>query len=84
MSSILSAGGLADFSPVRRKPGRTSRHLEGGTSRLASGGEPDDAQQGAFSRKQLLKMDSAFVDAMKRAIARGLELQPGERRERAA
>jgi len=81
----ISAGGLADFFPAHRKRGKTSHHLNGGGSRLVSApSERDDAQEGAFSRKQLLRMDAAFVAAMKGAIARGLELQPGERRERAA
>jgi hypothetical protein len=73
----ISAFGLGDFFPVHRKPGQASRYVGGGSSKLASGGEPDDAQQGGWPRSVLLKMDAKFVAAMTRAIARGLERRPG-------
>jgi len=72
----ISAFGLGDFSPAHRKPGQASRYVGGGASKLASGGEPDDAQQGGWSRSALLKMDAKFVAAMERAIKRGLERRP--------
>jgi hypothetical protein len=75
MSSI-PAGGLGDFSPTHRKIGRTSRYVDGGTSKLASGGEPEDAQQGAWLRKDLLKMDAKFCAAVERAFRLGLERRP--------
>jgi hypothetical protein len=80
----ISADGLGMFVPSHRKPGRTSRHLEGGSSRLASGGEPEDAQQGGWPRKDLLKMNDRFVAAVELAIAAGKERRPGEGRARAA
>ena len=73
----ISSTGLGSFFPAARKRGQTSFHLNGRGSRLASApSEPDDAQQGAFSRKQLMRMDAAFVAAMSRAIARGHERPP--------
>jgi hypothetical protein len=84
MSSI-SAGGLGDFSPVRRKTGRISFHLEGGGSKLASEPfAPDDVIAGQWSRERLIKMNARFCAAMVKAIERGLERRPGEGRERAA
>jgi hypothetical protein len=76
MSSI-SAGGLGDFTPARRKPGQASHHLNGRGSKLASAAtEPDDRIIGEWSRKRLLKMDQKFCSAVARAIARGLERRP--------
>ena len=37
---------------------------------------PGDEQVGEYSRKRLMRMDAAFVAAMTRAIARGLERRP--------
>jgi hypothetical protein len=80
----ISAFGLGDFTPVRRQPGQPARYTNGGSSKLASGGEPDDAIVGGWSRKDLLKMNDCFVAAMELAIAAGKERRPGEGRARAA
>jgi len=72
----VSTTGLGSFFPTPKKRGQASLYVGGGSSKLASGGEPDDAQQGAFSRKQLMRMNDRFVAAMERAIARGLEVAP--------
>jgi hypothetical protein len=72
MSSI-SAGGLGDFTPARRKPGQPSRYVNGGSSKLAAATEPDDRLVGEWSRERLIKMDAKFCAAMTRAIERGLE-----------
>jgi hypothetical protein len=44
---------------------------------------PGDEQVGQYSRQQLIRMDSDFVAAMERAIARGFERSP-QQDERAA
>jgi hypothetical protein len=80
----ISADGLGMFAPSHRRPGRTSRHLEGGSSKLASLSEPGDEVVGGWSRADLLKMDGRFVAAMELAIAAGKERLPGEGRARAA
>jgi hypothetical protein len=48
--------------------------------------EVGDEREGAWTRTALLKMDTAFVAAVERAIKRGLERPPEEqgRRSRAA
>ena len=73
----VSTTGLGSFFPTPKKRGQASLYVGGGSSKLASGGEPDDAQQGGWPRSVLLKMDAKFVAAMTRAIARGLERRPG-------
>jgi hypothetical protein len=73
----VSSLGLGSFFPTPRKPGQASRYLNGGGSLLARAPtEPDDAQQGEWPRKKLLKMDAEFCAAMERAISRGLERPP--------
>jgi len=71
MSSIPSA--------AASKRGQPSRYLNGGASLLVrrprNPGE-NLAQVGAWTREQLVRMDSDFVTAMERAFARGRERRP--------
>jgi len=56
------------------KRGQPSRYLNGGTNALMGGpNKPSNEQNGGWTRKQLMEMDSDFIAAMERAIARGLE-----------
>jgi len=56
------------------KRGQPSRYLNGGTNALMGGpNKPGNEQNDGWTRKQLMEMDSDFIAAMERAIARGLE-----------
>jgi hypothetical protein len=56
------------------KRGQLSWHLIGSGSALVRAPyEPGDEQQGEWSRKQLLRMNTNFTTAMERAFKRGTE-----------
>ena len=69
------------MSDDQRRPGRPSLN---GQSLLARAPCAPDDGIGPYTREQLARMDSEFVAAMERAIARGLERRPEERPARAA
>jgi hypothetical protein len=58
----------------RREDGR--RRLRHNTK--IADAEPGDEVVGEYTRARLIRMDSAFVAAMKHAISRGLEQRPGQ------
>jgi hypothetical protein len=55
--------------------GGKSKYLNGGVSLLLSRApiEPDDRQNGCWSRAELERMNTDFCAAVERAIAQGLE-----------
>jgi hypothetical protein len=54
--------------------GSKSKYLNGGGSQL-SDLPPIEADEGGWSREELIRMDAAFCAAMSRAITQGLELR---------
>lgn len=62
-----------------------SLYFEGRGKSASAEAVPGDEIVGGWRREDLLRMNAHFVDAMQRAIARGLERRPdGEAPKRAA
>jgi hypothetical protein len=58
----------------KRRRGRPSRYLNGGTNALMRApSAPGDELQGGWTREQLLRMDDRYVAAVEAAIRLGLE-----------
>jgi len=65
---------MSNFSVPGENRGGKARYLNGGGSQL-SDLPPIEADDGCWSREELIRMDAAFCAAMTRAIAQGLELR---------
>ena len=58
----------------KRRCGRPSRYLNGGSNALVRApSKPGDELQGGWTREQLLRMDDCFVVAVEAAFRLGLE-----------
>jgi len=58
----------------KRRCGRPSRYLNGGSNALVRApSEPGDEQNGGWSREQLLRMHDRYVAAVEAAFRSGLE-----------
>ena len=56
----------------KRRRGRPSRYLNGGTNALMRGpNKPGDEIVGEYTRERLIKMDARFCAAMERASSGG-------------